>query len=483
MDMMGSPLGQPNPLLEQLRQQARQSMQPDTPPPALMPPPGMDSGAPPIMQSQQPTVKAPRGTVPGEQAERNRLISSPAGSGQVYGKITGSDFGQNHPTAGKLLGGLAQGASTIGDIALSAGAPGLASLVPGTTAHHNLLVNQEDKNINQMQGEEEKQAQTKNLELQPQLKLAQQALQNEKQNETETHHQQQIEQQLHAHGFKQDEQGNIVPLTYEEMDPQKQAVTDLKGSQEELAEANTALKKAANDPNSPQYRLAQQRLESAQQARKIALGRLGLSEETFNARYHGTDNAGNALPGAMLTDEGQPVGSSFSVNVRPTGTQRNKGNMATSADQQLNDIKSIVHKRPDIFGPAAGRKTDFTVWVGSQDPDAQRFRAARTIAGDHLAGTFGGRSEAALNALDEAIGHFKDNPKALDAGLDQLSEANKVFLHAGKVKTVGSNAAKEPENQPQPSGGATPQKMQLNGRPIEIRGGKWVFSDTGQEAK
>ena len=91
-----------NPLLTQIRQQARQQMQPDTPPPALMPPPGMDTGAPPIMGTPQPTVKAPRGTIQGEQAERNRLISSPPGSGQVYSKITNSGFGQNHPLAGKL---------------------------------------------------------------------------------------------------------------------------------------------------------------------------------------------------------------------------------------------------------------------------------------------------------------------------------------------------------------------------------------------
>ncbi len=466
MATMGSPLGQPNPLLEQLRQQARQSMQPDTPPPALMPPPGMDTGAPPIQGTPQPTVKAPRGTITGEQAERNRLVGSPAGSGQVYGKITGSDFGQNHPIAGKLLGGLAQGASTIGDIALSGAAPHLASLVPGTTAHHNLLVNQEDKNINQMQGEQQKEAQTKNLELQPQLRLAQQALQNEKQNETETHHEQQIAQQLHAHGFKQDEQGNIVPLTYEEMDPQKQAVTDLKGSQEELAEANTALKKAANDPNSPQYRLAQQRLDSAKQARSVALRRLGLSEAIYDARYKGTDTSGEALPGAMLTDQDQPVGSSFSQNVRPTGTERNKGDMAISAHQQLTDIKDIVHKHPTLFGPGYGQTAAFRTWLGSQDPDAQRFVAARTIAGDHLAGTFGGRSEAALNALDKAIGSFKDNPKAMEAGLNQLLEANKVFEQKGRVRSVGSNSAKTPSDQT--LGASETQAFTINGKTYNI---------------
>ena len=118
-----------NPLLTQIRQQ--RAMQPDTPPPSLLPPPGMDQGAPPIMQTPQPNVKAPRGSLQGEQDERNRLVASKPGANQVYGDITNSGFGQNHPLAGKLLGGAAQGLASLGNIALGAVSPRLASLVPG----------------------------------------------------------------------------------------------------------------------------------------------------------------------------------------------------------------------------------------------------------------------------------------------------------------------------------------------------------------
>ncbi len=164
-----------NPLLTQLRQQMRQPPQPDTPPPALMPPPGMESGAPPIMQSQQPNVTdrhfnlanaAPRGSLLGEQQKRSQEVASGSGAGQVYGNITNSHFGQNHPLAGKLLGGLAQGAASAGDIlgsSLAGVAPQLVPLVqsiPGTTMHHNELVRRSDQNINQMQGEQNKEADT-----------------------------------------------------------------------------------------------------------------------------------------------------------------------------------------------------------------------------------------------------------------------------------------------------------------------------------
>jgi hypothetical protein len=258
---------------------------------------------------------------------------------------------------------------------------------------------------------------------------------------------------LEKAGYKQDDDGTIVPMDYDEMSPAQQSSYDLKNAQRQLAvttmglrDAQTDFEKMRGDPNSVQNQQIAQRLQVAKQAQDRMTGMMGAMQERADAQMinakagaYGVGMDNQPLPGAMLTEQGQPVGSHFQANVRPTGTQRAKGNMAESADQQINDMKGIIDKRSDIFGPAAGRTTDFTVWLGSQDPDAQRFRAARTIAGDHLAGTFGGRSEAALSALDSAIGHFKDNPKAVAAGLDQLQEANHLFLKAGKVHTVGGN--------------------------------------------
>ncbi len=247
-------------------------------------------------------------------------------------------------------------------------------------------------------------------------------------------------------GFKEDEQGNLVPLPYEEMSESQQGLHDLRTAQAEAQQATADLKKAQASNQPQAIALAQARLQSALEAHQIAQRRLGLSESQFELRSQGTVG-GVQPPGGMQTDTGQPVGTAFQQNVRPTGRQRNVGNLAESAHEQLQDMRGIIKSRPDIFGPAAGRKTDFTVWLGSQDPDAQRFRAARTIAGDHLAGVFGGRSESALKALDEAIGHFKDNPAAVEAGLNQLDKANQVFLRAGHVNTAGSKPLETPDPQ------------------------------------
>jgi len=247
---------------------------------------------------------------------------------------------------------------------------------------------------------------------------------------------------LREKGFKFDADGNPVALDRTELSPKQladlettEALTAYRQAQKDHAQAQAEFERTKNDPKSPAFQQAQQRLN-------ITAQRLDLSKQQFEMRAFGT-NQGEALPGSMIADNGQAVGTAFQVNVRPTGAERGKADLANSAHEQLGKMKSIVQSRPDIFGPIEGRTTDFSVWVGSQDPDAQRFRAARTIAGDHLAGVFGGRSEAALSALDEAIGHFKDNPEAVLAGLDQLDKANDSFIKAGTVRTTGSTAEKK----------------------------------------
>ena len=348
----------------------------------------------------------------------------------------------------------------IGDVAGSIVAPNVTAMIPGTSFHHLMDVKQQEGLVRNDLANDQETAQVENLNLQPMLKQQQAALAQEKQSNLElhqqasldqqkTHQQQQYVQNLRDHGYAPDENDPtgiaIRPLKYEEMSPLAQASEDLKGAQEEEKDAQKAYKDAQTKNMPMQMQLAQQRIANAQHNGSLAAEKLGLQRQQFELKSQGTVN-GVAPPGALIGDDGRPVGTAFQQNVRPTGQERNKADMANSAADQLSTLKHIVATRPDIFGPVSGRTTDFSVWAGSQDPDAQRFRAARTIAGDHLAGTFGGRSEAALSAIDDAIGNFKDNPAAVSAGLDQLSGANTRFQKAGTVHTAGSNAERNMPN-------------------------------------
>ena len=67
-----------------------------------------------------------------------------------------------------------------------------------------------------------------------------------------------------------DPDGTVRPLKYEEMSPEQQSITDLRQSQQDLANANAELKRSGNDPNSPAYKLAQQKLAIAKQGHDAA---------------------------------------------------------------------------------------------------------------------------------------------------------------------------------------------------------------------
>jgi hypothetical protein len=280
------------------------------------------------------------------------------------------------------------------------------------------------------------------------------------------------QQQLAQHGLKSvTDPGtgltSVVPdpdspvyKANQDKDAKLQAQTDLIGAQQtnaaaqtELRAAQTAFTNNKSDPNSLVSKQVAQRLATAQRNSQISAGKLSQSQLTYKARYLGTGADNQSLAGTMITDDGTPVGSAFSGNVRPTGTERNKGDMANSAADQLGTIKQIVQAHPELFGPGYGQTTEFKKWIGGQSPEAQRFLSARTIAADHLSATFGGHSEYATKALDDAIGQFKDNPATAMAGIDQLAGANSRFQAAGAVKTTGSNAAKGGNTSPPTGGG------------------------------
>ena len=115
----------------------------------------------------------------------------------------------------------------------------------------------------------------------------------------------------------------------------------------------------------------------------------------------------------------------------PTGTERQRADLATSALEQIADMQSVLKKRGDMFGPGAGRITKMQQWIGSQDPEAQRMQAAAVTAADHLMGVFGGRSTATGQRIEALMGNFSTNPEATMAALEQYAKAAKTIQSRG----------------------------------------------------
>lgn len=149
--------------------------------------------------------------------------------------------------------------------------------------------------------------------------------------------------QLAKSGYKLDENGDITPMSYEEMSPAQQSTYDLKNSQQQLAdstetlrEAQAEVERAKNDPNSPAYKIAVSRLGVAQQNANAA----GIRAQAYMGRYlqsaFNTDLHGNYLPGA-------PQIENEAGNVTTVGTgNANQASKAQSSAAQFNDVHGAL---------------------------------------------------------------------------------------------------------------------------------------------
>lgn len=404
--------------------------------------------------------------------ERNRIISSGSGISQISNKIQGTQFGQNHPILSKVLGGAAQGIATLGDVGLSAVAPSLAINLPGTAYHHQMLLNQANRTDAQDQAQQKNDAETQNLNLQPELKESQLELNHEKQDEKENNDKGKLTASLASHGFAQDEQnpGSLRPLKYEEMSEPQQAAFDLKGSQEELAKATSDLKKAQQENIPSQIALAQQRIKGATQARSIAMQRLGLSEKQFALKAYGTDTEGNALPGAIQTDAGS-VGTAFQHNVAPTETEKNASGRATT----MNDLSQRIReglKDPDIIshlGPIAGRAAQAQGVIGNLPPKVAEFYNDLKSYGAFQAGLHPVRGIGGLQYFDKVMGGLAQTPEQLAGKLTSNERTAASVQKVGSPKVAGGNTPN--------TGGGTPKegetKTNSHGDKVVFKGGKW----------
>lgn len=439
-------------------------------PPAPMLPPG---GSPPASFGG-------RGSIPGEEAETARLIGAPTGVSQIHSNIENSSFGQNHPTLGKVAGWAAQIPAEIGSRLGHIVAPGLTSQIPGTEDSKNRLIAESARNTGLLQGERAtdttnalNQAKIGTEESKPELAEAKSELAQEKQGETEEHHHAQVNEQLRAHGYKTDEKGNIVPLKYEEMSPQQQAVTDLRGAQEEYQHASADLKKAQKDNIPSQVSMAQQRLITARENAATAAGRLGLSQKEFLANYYGVDEKGEPLPGVPATESGAPEGLKTAGITKPPAVAQGKASQGRAIVEAAGNLQKEIDKNRDLMGNLGSYWKQYANGTPIADPRAAKLMAEFASFAALQPALHGFRSHDALREFGKMIGGIPNNPDAAKAAIQGIVEgAANPMIHQGSMRTVESGKASAGGGESQYKEGDTATGP--GGHKVKFTKGQWV---------
>lgn len=235
-----------------------------------------------------------------------------------------------------------------------------------------------------------------------------------------------------------DENGD--PIAYEDLSPTEQAHQDLSAAQTEAKKAMADLDKAKANPQSGIYQLALGRLRVAQQNAQTAAGKLGIEGAKYKADYLGTDNSGNALPGGPTSDDGKPVGVRVANAGAASGKRLDKGDLAVSVHENTASIRQILARRPDLVGALQGRYTTFQQMIGNDDADISALGTAGHNAALAATGIHGTKSSTQIAATEQSmLNHFKNGPKAIGGGLDEMDKSVQTFIdaaHRGKKPSV-----------------------------------------------
>lgn len=352
-----------------------------------------------------------------------------------------------------LLHGLAKAGDIASQIVGSVFSPAraIAAATPGTTFHHQLLVHQAQQNLANDQAFAQKQAQTDNLNMQPQLKEQAAELAQEKQNNTEQHQKATLDQQrqlsLARNGQMEvtgpDGQTHIVDDPDSQVFQSRKILGDYHTAQIGLDQARAELAQAGNDPNSPAYQLAMRRVQTAQENASAA----AIRAQSYMARYYesayGTGVHGEPLPGSMELPDGTPVGTSNAPNVRPTGTQRDAAGRAVTM-QELGDRIGEKLNDPHIqqyLGPVGGRLAQEQAKLGTLPADVAEFYNDLKSYGAFQAGMHPVRGIGALNYFDQVMGGLAQTPEQLRGKLHSNAITGQSVQRIGTPRVVGGEGS------------------------------------------
>lgn len=321
--------------------------------------------------------------------------------------------------------------SKIGNIAGDILAPGVTAMIPGSDLNRAAQIREIEPKLAEARKEEASEATAK----------AKQGLEERKETSQEEGRQQRDEETLAKQGLMRDEQGNIVAdptsQVYQKNQLGMQTVQNLqkyRDAQTELAQARTEVERAKNDPNSPAFKAAQERLAMAAEAHRVAAANLGLHEQEF----------------ANKKEEQEFV--------KPSGQTVSRGDAAGAALKLIPGLENDIKAHAAEFGPVVGRIARGEIAIGNAPPEVQKFYAELQSFYSLQPAIHGFRNAEFVKDFNTFVGNLQTKPDSLLAGLEGLKPTLTEVEKSGRTY---KKRIKEGESEA-PSAGGTPAAVDPN---------------------
>lgn len=177
---------------------------------------------------------------------------------------------------------------------------------------------------------------------------------------------------------------------------------------------------------------------------------------------------------------GQTKAAPSDIKRKPTADEQRRADLATNMNENMDALEDILKRRPELFGPVAGRVTSAKEAFGTSDTDVARLKTIKEFMGMAAVGAHSMRNaqhvEAAANSI---VNGFNNKSDAILASIGDARNSLKTFQN-----DVNTN--------PQPSSGATPSaksaslddvKAYAQSAGISVDAAKKAFKDKGYTVK
>lgn len=386
----------------------------------------MNSSA--LSETMQPSPLTQRRSQ--DEAEAQRLQSTGSGISQI-----------KNPFARNAL----RAVSTIGSVI----APRTMGVIPGTEEHHNELLGQARSRIAGDIGEQDKEATTAETGARTDLATAQaDKLRHDQGREDQPKPKEEewsiVPGMIGPNGQPVQQEKNSGQIRFA---PDVQGVGPLKEPQaktpNDFEQFYADWLKDNNFPDTAHNRLmARSKFAAAGQApqhdpRQLAVGPDGTVIEL--------------KPGSKVAPGTKTV--TGDLTNKPSADEQRRADLSENLNENLATLEEIAGRRPDLFGPMAGRLTGIKGALGSNDPDIGTLETIKHQIGMAQISAHGMRSaQGVASAADSILNSFKNGPEAVKASINAARNSVKTFTGDVERAKTGANP------QPTPGDGAQPPK-------------------------
>jgi len=129
---------------------------------------------------------------------------------------------------------------------------------------------------------------------------------------------------------------------------------------------------------------------------------------------------GMTIPGNASKSPGGPKISS---------DEQKRADLAQNLNENIDALEEILGRRPELFGPVAGRWTQFRNLTGTDDQDVAQLMAIEHQLGMVAQGAHGMRSAQGVEAAARSLTNgFRNSPAATRAGLEAARKSVQTFF-------------------------------------------------------